>query len=350
MSTHTEIYKAQLEKLGFSDFTEVQKQAIPAIESGRSLFLKASTGTGKTLSYLLPILKAHQQNKTNRALILVPTREVGEQVAKVIESLDKEIQVTRVFGGDPTKPQFSQLNKKRAFIVATPGRLNEHLKTNKLLLQSVVRVVFEEADRLTESNFMIQVKDILKTMRGDWQAIFISASIPPVLMKSLQTLVAKEVELFDLTELEKPKIKFEFEKVESSKKREALLSHLLNFSGSALVFSYDQYVCEDVYQHLKNNGMAVDRIHGQQSTGERVAVIENFRKGQYKVLVTTDLLSRGMDFPAIDLVINFDLPETFDQFQHRVGRTGRAGRSGKAISLIAPIDEPRFKEIKKHLK
>lgn len=352
-------YSSYFNQLQFTEATAVQEVAIPKIESGASLALAAPTGTGKTLCYLLPLLKKMEESKSlaasqaPRALILVPTREVGEQIQKVIEKINSQSKsnskVALVVGGVPPKTQVSQLNKKPAFVIATPGRLAELLKNNKLLLQGTATVIFEEADRLLESNFSGPIMEVLKTLRGDWQALFVSATISPQFQNQVKKIYLGSFETLDLKDLVKPKIALEFIQVDSTRKREELLVIIQRLKGKALVFSYDQYVCEDVFSHLKSNGISVDRIHGQQSPGERLAVINNFRSGKYQVLISTDLLARGLDFSEVDTVINFDLPESVENFQHRIGRTGRAGRQGKAITLVAPIDFDKYKIISKSL-
>ncbi len=352
--TTFENYRNFFEILKFQQATEVQDKAIPIIEGRKSLYLSGPTGSGKTLCYLLPILKRLASGSSERALIFVPTREIGEQIQKVVTSLDQPVKTALVVGGVPPKAQVSALNKKPSFVIATPGRLAELLKDNKLLLQGTQTIIYEEADRLMESNFIPQLKEVLKTMRGTPQILFVSATVPASFSQEVQKLHSDKFEILDLKNFSKPKITFEFIESESTRKRELLLDILAKFQKApackVLIFSFDQYVCEDIFNHLKQNGKKVDRIHGQQNGAERLAVINNFRIGKYDILISTDLMARGLDFPDVDLVINFDLPETFEGFQHRVGRTGRAGREGKAISIVDPIDQKSFQLIRSQLK
>lgn len=347
-SNYTDI----LTSMGFKKPLDVQVAAWSEVRKGDNSILLAPTGSGKTLCYLMPFLEKWKIQSNLRIFVFVPTREVGEQIQKVASRLCPEMKSTLICGGSPQKPQISQLNKKPSLVIATPGRMAELLKNNKLLLQGTSLMVFEEFDRLLESNFKGPIQEVLKTMRGEWQTLFVSATLPEGAQNLIEGWLCpqkKDVQVLDLRHLSKPDISVQFYRIDGTKKREKLLEILQSVKGRSLVFSYDQYVCEDVFNHLKSNGQSVDRIHGKQNPAERSAVVQNFRNGKYKVLVTTDLLARGLDFEDVDYVINFDLSENIDSFRHRMGRTGRAGRKGHSISLVSHLDQDKYISICKEL-
>lgn len=340
---------ANLEKLKIVSPNHEQREIIPMVLSGKDCQIVAPTGSGKTLTYVLPILQEIFTDPNYRALILVPTKEVAEQVFSVFEKLkiNANSKIALVSGGGTFKEQASALRKIPNIIITTPGRLLEHLKNNKLLLQNVKRLVIDEADRLLDKAFLGQIQSIKKTMRGDWQTLMFSATQAPFFEKIAAAIFKADYQKIDLSSETKlsPLLTQKIYSVDSTRKRELLLHLVQEQKVKTLVFSYDQFVCENIEDHLKSNGISCDAIHGKKSPAERSAIIQNYRNGKYQVLVTTDLLARGLDFENIGCVINFDLPADQESYIHRVGRTARAGARGLAISLVAKIDENKLAAI-----
>lgn len=338
--------------LKISQPNDVQAAIIPKLKDGQDGVFVAPTGTGKTLTYLLPIVSSLMESADARALVLAPTREVADQVSQVLQKLlgSVAMKTALIVGGPPMKEQTSALKKNPRVIIATPGRMVEHLKTNKLWLQNVKYMVIDEADRMLELGFIAQIESIRKTMRGDWQTMLFSATCTDDYLRATKKVLKESNQIVDLRlkTLVSDKLKQKVYFVDSTRKRELLLSVVQEYQGRILVFSYDQYVCADIDKHLRDNGVSCDAIHGQQSSQQRIAIMNNFRDGKYRVLVTTDLLARGLDIPDIECVINFDLPEETENFLHRIGRTARAGKRGNAVSLVAKIDLGKFKILEKH--
>lgn len=342
-----------LDKMKITKPTDVQEKAIPAGLNGADIIAVAQTGSGKTLAFAIPVLTALVKNAEARALVLAPSREMAQQIFKVFNLLAAELEISSclVIGGIPSAKQIGALKKNPRLIVGTPGRLNDHLVSNKLLLKSIEIVVIDEADRMLDMGFAPQLKNIQNTLRGQRQTLMFSASFnsnieaiaqlfmnsKPVMIRSLQA----EEPVASLTQT----ILF----IDKFKKNDRLLDELNATKGGVIVFCGNQGSCERMGQYLKEYGYDTDLIHGGLSQGHRNRVVRNFREGSIRVLVATDLLARGIDIPHVDHVINFDLPFQAEDFLHRIGRTARAGRNGNAITFVTSSDSKMFNKIKPYL-
>ncbi len=342
-----------LEKMAVKKPTPVQAQAVPVGLEGMDLIAVAQTGSGKTLAFALPVLIALAKNTTSRALVLAPSREMAQQIFKVFTELtiDNPISSSLVIGGIPSAKQISGLKKNPRLIVGTPGRLNDHLLTNKLLLQNVELVVIDEADRMLDMGFSPQLKNIRSTMRSVRQTLMFSASFGQPVEAIAQAFMRSEVIMIRTAQAEEPvaALKQKVLLMDRQTKEDRLLDELNATKGGVIVFTGSQESCESVGKYLKSYGFKTDLIHGALSQGQRNRVIREFREGQLRVLVATDLLARGLDVPHVDHVINFDLPFQAKDFLHRIGRTARAGRGGQAITFITPSDTRMYKKIKEYL-
>lgn len=342
-----------LEKMNILNPTEIQRDSIPIILSGADLIAIAQTGSGKTLAFALPIVTQLQINKDNRALILAPSREVAEQIYKVfLKLLDgTSILPGLIIGGIPNKEQVSLLKKKPRLLVATPGRMNDHLVNNKLLLQNVGLVVIDEADRMLDLGFSPQLKSIRKTMRGTWQTMMFSASFSDDVHAVAKNFMHGEPTIIRANLAEKPVIdlKQKVFLIDEEHKNIQLIKELKVVKASVIIFVSDQSHSEKLGKYLEARGFSCDFTHGGLVPGHRKRVLREFREGKIQILITTDLLARGIDVEHVECVINFDLPFKAEDFLHRIGRTARAGRVGYAVTFVTQKDHEMYRLIKEYL-
>lgn len=353
MNLSPELMKA-LAKMQIAQPTEVQSQAIPQGLQGADLIGVAQTGSGKTLAFALPVLMGLQKKSDSRALILAPSREMAQQIHKVFNTLTTELEISTclVIGGIPSAKQANQLKKNPRLIIATPGRLSDHLVTNKSLLLKIEFVVIDEADRMLDMGFAPQLRNIQNVFKNEKQTLMFSASFSPQVEEIAQLFMNYKAFIIRTSQAEAPvtsltqRVLF----IDKFKKNDRLLDELNATRGGVIVFTGNQGSCERMGQYLKDYGYETDLIHGGLSQGQRNRVIREFREGEIRVLVATDLLARGLDVPHVDHVINFDLPFQAEDFLHRIGRTARAGRSGHAITFVTPSDSKMYQKIKNYLK
>ncbi len=343
-----------LANMGITTPTPVQSAAIPVALEGHDLIAVAQTGSGKTLAFALPILNALEKNPAIRALVLTPTREMAQQIQKIFEGLfvGTELTLAVAIGGVPGAKQTTKLNRRPRLLIATPGRLNDHLMTNKLLLQNVELVVLDEADRMLDMGFAPQLKMIQATMRGPRQTLMFSASFDQSIEGIAKLFMSGEAHMIRTENSEAPvqSLKQKVLFLNPEQKHDRLLDEVNAIStGSIIVFCGSQDSCEDVAEYLKSYGVKVDLIHGGLSQGHRYRVVREFREGKLRVVVGTDVLARGLDVAGVEGVINFDLPFQAEDFLHRIGRTARAGRSGVAITFVTESDDRTFAKIRKYL-
>jgi ATP-dependent RNA helicase RhlE len=342
-----------LQKMSITKPTEVQSQSIPLILQGQELVTVAQTGSGKTLAFALPILTKILSHPDSRALVLSPSREMAQQIYNVFCELCKDLPVIPclVVGGEANSKQASQLKKNPRLLIATPGRMNDHLQTNKLLLQKVDMIVIDEADRMLDLGFAPQLKSIQNTLRGHWQTLMFSASFSEDVQKVAKIFTSSEVSLLKTQKAEKPvsALKQKVIFLDESQKNDRIVEELKSIKGSAIVYTGNQYACEIVGRYLTEYGYQVEFVHGGLSQGHRNRVVREFRAGDLDVLVATDLLARGIDIPHVKAVINFELPFESEDFLHRIGRTARAGRTGLAITFVTPKDSKIYKKILPYL-
>lgn len=340
--------------MGITKPTGVQSEVIPVAQSGADLIAVAQTGSGKTLAFALPILTALRKNPVVRALVLAPSREMAQQIYKVFEELiigSEEISMAIAIGGVPSAKQTTKLNRHPRILIATPGRLNDHLMTNKLLLQNVELVIIDEADRMLDMGFAPQLKSIQATMRGPRQTLMFSASFDGSIEKIAQVFMRDEIYMIRSEQAEAPvsSLKQKVLFLGKEQKHDRLLDEINDARGSVIVFCGSQDSCEDVGEYLREYGVSVDLIHGGLTQGHRNRVVKGLREEEIRVVVATDLLARGLDVSHVDHVINFDLPFQAEDFLHRIGRTARAGRTGVAITFVTESDDRTYKKIRKYL-
>ncbi|HSI49238.1 MAG TPA: DEAD/DEAH box helicase, partial [Ideonella sp.] len=345
-------------ELGFVEATPIQSQAIPVALAGSDLLATAQTGSGKTAAFALPLLQRLQEGAKHtprrvRVLVLVPTRELAAQVGEVFRSLGQQLaqppKVAVVFGGVSINPQMMNLRGGADIVVATPGRLLDLVGQNALRLTSVESLVLDEADRLLDLGFTEELHRVLWLLPPKRQNLFFSATFPPAVQALANELLRDPVRIeIASTPANEPAIAQRAIRVDD-KRRTELLRHLVKESGwqRVLVFVASRYAAEHVAWKLYKNGVFATPFHGELSQGARKQVLQEFKDGQWDVVVTTDLASRGIDIAQLPVVVNYDLPRSPVDYVHRIGRTGRAGESGLAVSFITAEAEAHFRLIEK---
>jgi ATP-dependent RNA helicase RhlE len=329
-----------LHKLNFTTPTPIQAQAIPVALTGQDVVGIAQTGTGKTLAFALPILNNLLKSQA-RALVLVPTRELAIQVEDNIRDLLKhvvpQLRTTCLIGGAPIYRQRQELSRKPQIIVATPGRLNDHLSQRNVELSAVKFLVLDEADRMLDMGFAPQIEQIGQYLPKERQTMLFSATM------SAEVAQIASAYLTNPVRVEVAKAGTSAAQVEQLlcfipvPGKYSVLQHLLKQEeGTVIVFSRTKHGAAKLTRQLNLDGIKAAEIHANRSLGQRRHALDGFKDGRYRVLVATDIAARGIDVQDIALVVNYDLPDSAEDYVHRIGRTGRAGKSGKAVSLAAP--------------
>ncbi|MBK9160327.1 MAG: DEAD/DEAH box helicase [Nitrosomonadales bacterium] len=357
-----EILKA-LTDSGYTTPTPIQAQAIPLVLQGFDLMAGAQTGTGKTAAFALPILQQllpHASNSTSparhpvRALILVPTRELAVQVEENIKAYAKHTQVRSlvVYGGVDIKTQSPTLKRGVEILVATPGRLLDHIEQKTVLLNTVQMLVLDEADRMLDMGFMPALKRILALLPRKRQSLMFSATFSDEIKKLADDfLIYPTLIEMARSNATAENVTQKAYMVEQSDKH-YLLTQLLQGDDAkqAIVFTKTKLTASRLARQLQREGVSADAIHGDKSQLERMQALDAFKEGRVAVLIATDVAARGLDIDHLPMVINYEIPHAPEDYVHRIGRTGRAGASGTAISLVSPEEEKYLKEIEKLIK
>ena len=346
----SELLKA-VKACGYKNLTPIQQQAIPLIRTGTDLLASAQTGTGKTASFALPILDMifknsinnNANNRTIKALILTPTRELALQVAKNVEAYSQFMPLTSgvITGGASMSPQQKMLKAGVDVLVATPGRLIEHINDRGVDLSHVKFLVLDEADRMLDMGFLVAIQSLLGIMKQKHQRIMFSATFSNH-VRTLANQILNTPKTIDISPKNSTssKVKQQVYWVSEARKRE-LLSELIGVKNwkQVLVFAGTKESANILAKELKLDGIKTALCHGDKAQGARNKAIEQFSEGKVRVLVATDVAARGLDIPDLPYVVNFHLPFLAEDYVHRIGRTGRAGKNGTAVSLVSPKDE-----------
>ncbi len=342
-----------IKDMGFDELFPIQAEAISPILQGRDLIGQAHTGSGKTLAYAVPMLQNIQQNQPGiQGLVLAPTRELAVQIATEFEKLAKHLRVRTVpvYGGQSINVQIDRLEDPRTkIVVATPGRLMDHLDRRTIRLDKVAFLVLDEADRMLDMGFIDDIRAILNYVPHDHQTALFSATIPDQIVHLSQRYLRNPLKVFvDSDELSVETVDQKIVQVEEDEKFQALCSLLeRNLISRGLVFCATKIRCDRLAQGLQANGYDAMPIHGDLSQRQRDNAIHSFRTGRTGLLVATDVAARGLDIPKVSHVINYDMPEEPTMYFHRIGRTARAGRQGIAISLLARDDHELFNAVRR---
>jgi ATP-dependent RNA helicase RhlE len=345
---------------GFSIPTPIQAEAIGPILEGRDLIGCAQTGTGKTAAFAIPMLerlagagpRPLAPGSGPRALVLAPTRELALQIAEAFDMLSRGRGFTTavLIGGEAMGPQLTALHKRPAVIVATPGRLFDHIERRTASLGAIRIVVLDEADRMLDMGFEPQVTRILRVAPLDRQTLCFSATMPPEVERLVRQHLVRPV-LVEVGTIAKPvaKVTQVLYSAEAQSKTPLLLRLLGEERGRTLVFTRTKHRADRVARAVGAAGHRVARLHADRSMSQRREALDGFRSGRYRVLIATDIAARGIDVPEITHVVNFDLPHTPEDYIHRIGRTARAEASGRASSLAAPEERDQLRAIERHL-
>jgi ATP-dependent RNA helicase RhlE len=344
------------EAVGFATPTPIQVAAIPPLLRGQDLLGLAPTGSGKTAAFALPLLQRLLAGRPEgyrriRVLVLVPTRELAMQVGEVLRRLGSGLarapKIPVLYGGVSVNPQMMGLRGGADMVVATPGRLLDLLERNALRLDAVEALVLDEADRLLDLGFAAERERVLAALPPRRQNLLFSATFPPEVQALADALLHDAVRVEAASQVEATPDIAQRAIVVDAPRRTELLRHLVRQGGwrRVLVFVATRHAADHVARKLAERGVPAVPLHGDMSQGHRTDVLRNFKAGDWDVLVTTDLAARGIDIAALEVVVNYDLPRSADDYVHRIGRTGRAGASGVAVSFVSAGTEAHLRLI-----
>lgn len=338
-----------LNNLKFTQPTPIQQKAIPIACSGQDIVGVAQTGTGKTLAFALPMLTRLAETK-KQGLILLPTRELAIQVTETLNKLGATLglRCATLIGGTPMGRQITEIRRQPHIIIGTPGRINDHLDHNTLRLENIGILVLDEADRMLDMGFAPQIKRILQHVPKNRQTMLFSATMPPEIVKISSSYMNNPTRIaVAQTGTIAQKIQQEMFIVRREQKNQLLNKLLKDYNGTILVFSRTKHGAKRVCRTVQTMGHTAAEIHSNLSLSQRRKSLEGFKSGRFRVLVATDIAARGIDVTNIELVVNYDLPDSPDDYIHRIGRTGRAGRAGQAISFIMPEQRGKVRLIER---
>lgn len=340
-----------IEEQGYKTPSPIQKKAIPAILQGQDVMAAAQTGTGKTAAFTLPILQhlatgPRPSGNQAKTLILTPTRELAAQVADNVSNYGRHLNLHSnvVYGGVKINPQMKKLRRGSDILVATPGRLLDLYQQNSIKFQRLEILVLDEADRMLDMGFIHDIKKILSLLPRKRQNLMFSATFSGNISKLAKSLMHNPIEIsVNQANATATTVKQWIHPVDK-KKKPALLTELIRQKGwdQALVFTKTKHGANRLTKHLDNEGITAGVIHGNKSQSARTKTLANFKAGELRILVATDIAARGLDIDQLPQVVNYDLPTAPEDYVHRIGRTGRAGSKGQAISLVS-ADE--FKQL-----
>lgn len=339
-----------LGKLNFTTPTPIQHKAIPSAIEGKDIIGIAQTGTGKTLAFGIPMIQHIIQNPAKKGLIVLPTRELATQVEETLQKIGRGfgLKTALLIGGASMWNQVKDIRSNPHIIIGTPGRIIDHLQQKNMHFQNVSFLVLDEADMMFDMGFALQLKEILNSVPKERQTLLFSATMPDNIIKiatghmklPLRVEVAQQGTAAE-------RVEHELFFVRKDQKTQLLEKLLLEYKGSVLVFSRTKHGAKKITRDVSNMGFTSAEIHSNRSLMQRRAALDGFKTGKFRVLVATDIASRGIDVKGIELVINYDLPESAGDYVHRIGRTGRAGLAGKAISFVTPDTRHKVRDIER---
>lgn len=331
--------------------TAVQEEVIPLALEKQDIIVESQTGSGKTVAFGIPLCEqaVWEENKP-QSLILVPTRELALQVKDDIMNIGrlKRIKVTAVFGKSSFKTQKSELKQKSHIVVGTPGRVLEHLKEGTLVVDKVTSLVLDEADEMLNMGFIDQVEDIIAYLPKERQTMLFSATMSSEIdqLASFYMRSDRFAVKMENSEENTPQILHSYIKIEDDYKEKLLLDLLTTENpDSCIIFCNTKDVVDSVEEFLSKADLPIDKLHGGMDQDDRIAVLDEFRSGQLRYLVATDVASRGIDIDNVTHILNYDVPFEKESYLHRTGRTGRAGKAGLALTMVSSNDQRRWQEI-----
>lgn len=354
------LHLSLLESLVAQNFTQptpIQEQVIPEIFLGKDLLGISKTGSGKTASFVLPILQKLTKQSDPRKpqiLVLLPTRELADQVYRVfldfLPAIEGNFSLRAVYGGVSVNPQMKALAKVD-ILVSTPGRLLDLISKNAVSLSAISTLVLDEADKMLAMGFQKEVDEVLRQLPAKRQSLLFSATLSPALGEVQRAVLREPVVVEIDSDEDEVKLIQQLSYAVTEEKKGPLLRHLIKErkGQQILVFASSYKMVDRIMNKLEKNGISARSVHSKLGQFDRREALEEFKTGRVSVLVATDLLARGVDIEALPCVINYELPRSPKDYVHRIGRTGRAGETGEAISLISPEEEHHFKVIQKKM-
>lgn len=357
LNLHEYLLKA-LTQCGYEKPTPIQAQAIPLVMAGKDIIASAQTGTGKTAAFLLPalhnILTKGAKHKQPKILVLTPTRELAQQIEKAAQDYSRCIRLSAVslVGGMPYPQQIRALNRPLDLVIATPGRLMDHLERNRIDLTSIDVLVLDEADRMLDMGFIDDVQHIASLCNRNRQTLLFSATIDNKMEKFANTLLKEPARIkVEVERTNNRQIEQSIYMTDGIQHKSAILSHILQqepiFKG--IIFTATKSAADELADTLYDQGIKAAAMHGDMKQSRRIKTLEQLRNGRLQLIVATDVAARGIDINNISHVINFDLPKFAEDYVHRIGRTGRAGQSGKAITFVAFNERSHLQKIEKYI-
>ena len=346
-----------VEALGYTEPTPIQERAIPVVLAGRDLMAAAQTGTGKTAAFALPLLERLLQNpvrqRSPRALVLVPTRELAAQVSDACRALARNLPIRGVliYGGVSARPQLDALAGGVDLVIATPGRLLDHLESRAIDLSKIEMLVLDEGDRMLDMGFIRAIRRIIAALPAKRQSLLFSATFSEDIRTLAKSLLRDPV-IIDISPRNAPPelVDHSVYHVDSAAKHPLLTRLIVDGDvRQTLVFTRTKHGANRLAERLVRDGLACAAIHGNKSQGARTRALDDFKQGRIRVLVATDIAARGLDITELPHVVNFELPHVPEDYVHRIGRTGRAGLRGKAVSLVCREERERLRAIEKLL-
>ena len=339
-----------LQKMNFLKPTDIQRETIPFTIDGKDILASAQTGTGKTGAFAIPLVSFIIDSQRS-GLILTPTRELAAQVMSIIKDLIGEnlkIKTALLIGGEPMNRQLKQLQNNPRIVVGTPGRINDHLKRGTLNISKTDFLVIDETDRMLDMGFSVQIDEIIKHMPKQKQTLMFSATIDKTIVNlSKKYLNNPERVCIDSNVTTNPNIDQKILKVSEDDKYGELKKQIDNTNGSVIVFVNTKYGADKLAKRITADGYPAKAMHSGLRQDKRNILIKNFREKKHKIMIATDVASRGIDIPHIEHVVIYDLPQCLDDYTHRVGRTGRAGSKGTSVCFITPKEHKKSYPIRK---
>lgn len=339
-----------LNVLGYAAPTKVQSEVIPHLLAGEDLLVKSQTGSGKTAAYGIPVAeKIDWEERAPQALVLSPTRELASQIGEDIFNIGrfKRLKVETLFGHASFRGQATNLKQRTHVVVATPGRLLDHIDQKTIDLSKIKMVIIDEADEMLNMGFVDQIEDVLRELPEKFELSLFSATFPEEILGLTENYLVNPTEIeVDSPSDVKKRILQQYYRVDKADRMTALKNIMIvENPDTSIIFANQRVTVDEIAEMLSDLGASVETLHGGMEQRDRTRVMQEFKQGYFRYLVATDVAARGLDIADIELIVNFDLPEEAEHYTHRIGRTARGEKKGKAISLVNQFDAPRFEPI-----
>lgn len=344
-----------LQYLNYKNPSNVQQKVIPQLINNKNIIVKSKTGSGKTASFAIPICESIDINNSNvQALVIVPTRELALQVSDEISNIGrfKKVRSSAIFGKQPIKEQITTLKQRVHVVVATPGRIIDHITRGTISLDNLKFLIIDEADKMFNKGFIEQVEVIFNNINKTTTIGLFSATIDESINSICDTYIKKyeTIEILEEYLLDKKQIDDKIIRVDENEKYNTLKNLIYTQNpDSLIIFCNTRDKVSNLYNKLKKDNFLVNQIHGEISQDKRIFVINDFKKNKFNILISTDVAARGIHIDDISLVINYDITRDKENYVHRIGRTGRNNKYGKAISIVTPKDEKYLSEIQAYI-